>query len=346
MSVASRILLFHCSGSKTTALHLFNPIQFIRNHYHGHQHVDRPARSSAGKFRADDPATGADLNLLTSSVALKNVNTLTKEPLQLRRSGRITNPTSKALKQLTMPTVPAKTAKASKSTAKKGKASATKSKAVPAAKSIFPNLSGAVSASSGSTKKRKTTDAAEKSASKAPPAKRPKTETVKPTPVKATARATKPRAIINQAPDSPLHVYVFGEGSSGELGLGDARNAIDVKRPRLNPHLLPEKVGVVHLACGGMHVAALTRDGKVLTWGVNDQGALGRDTKWEGGLRDMDADSDDEDSTGLNPLESTPGAITTFPEGTVIVKLSAGDSHTLALTDDGKVFGWGTFRVS
>lgn len=45
-----------------------------------------------------------------------------------------------------------------------------------------------------------------------------------------------------------------------------------------------EKVGVVQLSAGGMHVAALTFDGKVLTWGVNDNYALGRDTPWEGGL--------------------------------------------------------------
>ncbi|KAL8700165.1 MAG: hypothetical protein Q9224_001088 [Gallowayella concinna] len=259
-----------------------------------------------------------------------------------------------------MPADTAKTVRSAKTAIKKGKATAAKNKPTPAANSIFPNLPGAASASASgeSSKKRKTADATEKSAGKAPPAKRPKTDPSKPTeakaasskpasrtaPKKAPKPQPKPKVAINQAPDSPLHVYVFGEGSSGELGLGDAKNAIDVKRPRLNPHLSAEKVGVVHLACGGMHVAALTRDGKVLTWGVNDQGALGRDTKWDGGMREMDADSDDEDNAGLNPLESTPGAITTFPEGTVIVKLSAGDSHTLALTDDGRVFGWGTFR--
>ncbi|KAF2872751.1 hypothetical protein BDV95DRAFT_662423 [Massariosphaeria phaeospora] len=32
----------------------------------------------------------------------------------------------------------------------------------------------------------------------------------------------------------PLKVFVFGEGSSGELGLGATKKAIDVKRPRFN----------------------------------------------------------------------------------------------------------------
>ncbi|KZF22712.1 RCC1/BLIP-II protein [Xylona heveae TC161] len=160
-----------------------------------------------------------------------------------------------------------------------------------------------------------------------------------------------PHVPINKAPTQKLHVFVFGEGSSGELGLGTAKNCVDVKRPRLNPHLPAATVGVVHVACGGMHVAALTHDNRILTWGVNDQGALGRDTAWEGGLKDIDdnksdASSSDESDSGMNPREATPTAIpdTAFPEGTKFVQLACGDSTTFALTDDGLVYGWGTFR--
>lgn len=38
---------------------------------------------------------------------------------------------------------------------------------------------------------------------------------------------------------------------------------------------------VVQVAAGGMHGAAITADGGVWTWGVNDEGALGRQTKGE-----------------------------------------------------------------
>ncbi len=169
--------------------------------------------------------------------------------------------------------------------------------------------------------------------------------------IKQPVSNLKAKVVINQRPSQRLDVYVFGEGSSSELGLGTAKTAIDVKRPRLNPLLSAKQIGVVHIACGGMHVAALTHDNKILTWGVNDQGALGRDTVWEGGLKDMDDnDSDDSDKSdsGLNPAESNPTAIpaSSFPENTQFVKLAAGDSHSLALTDDGHVYGWGTFRVS
>lgn len=194
-----------------------------------------------------------------------------------------------------------------------------------------------------------------KAPAKAPRKRKSDNEEERPPPTKK-ARVTKqpavrPKIVINHVPTQRLDVFVFGEGSSSELGLGTAKTAIDVKRPRLNPLLSSDDVGVVQIAAGGMHVAALTHDNKILTWGVNDNGALGRDTEWEGGLKDMDDnDSDDSDNSdsGLNPKEATPIQVpaSDFPEGTVFTKLSTGDSHTLALTDEGLVYGWGCFRVS
>ncbi|CAF3557051.1 unnamed protein product [Fusarium graminearum] len=235
------------------------------------------------------------------------------------------------------------------------------------------------------TKKTKTTERVVKTATK-PAAK---AKTTKPAASKAKAKATseepeekkpaakakaaKPAAAkkaepkkktsfpgigkkINEAPTKILDVYVFGEGSSGELGLGSKRinnkKPIDVKRPRLNDNLAAATTGVVQISCGGMHAVALTHDNKILTWGVNDQGALGRDTTWDGGLRDMDSaedsDSDDEDDSGINPKESTPTAVDDefFAPGTKFVQVVASDSASFTLTEDGRVYGWGTFRSS
>ncbi|KAI1458679.1 regulator of chromosome condensation 1/beta-lactamase-inhibitor protein II [Annulohypoxylon moriforme] len=156
---------------------------------------------------------------------------------------------------------------------------------------------------------------------------------------------------FNNIPTKPFDVFVFGEGSSGELGLGskkfEGKKPIDVKRPRINHNLK----GVVDIACGGMHCIALTNEQAVFTWGVNDDRALGRDTYWEGGTRDVDDDSDsddDSDDTGVNPNESTPGRVdlSILPEGTKISQVAATDSASFILTDDGWVYGWGTFRGS
>ncbi|KAJ2970520.1 hypothetical protein NUW58_g9669 [Xylaria curta] len=98
-----------------------------------------------------------------------------------------------------------------------------------------------------------------------------------------------------------------------------------------------------------MHAIALTKDNRVLTWGVNDDKALGRDTTWAGGVRDVDAEDsedDDDDDTGVNPRESTPAQIDNGELGPddIICKVAATDSASFLLTTDGFVFGWGTFR--
>lgn len=169
---------------------------------------------------------------------------------------------------------------------------------------------------------------------------------------------------INFAPTNPLEVFVFGEGSAGELGLGarklDGRMPIDVKRPRKNPLLSAPTAGIVQIACGGMHGIALTKDNKILTWGVNDQGTLGRNTDWDGGYVAVDgaadgaeqgsasASEDEDDDSGLNPRESTPAEIDMkyFAPGTKFAQVAASDSASFALTEDGRVYSWGTFRVS
>ena len=63
---------------------------------------------------------------------------------------------------------------------------------------------------------------------------------------------------------------------------------------------------------------------QVHTWGCNDEGALGRITNCE------------EDNFYAGCVEGL--------EGTV-VQITAGDCHTAALTNDGRVYAWGTFRV-
>ncbi|POS85049.1 hypothetical protein EPUL_002874, partial [Erysiphe pulchra] len=169
-------------------------------------------------------------------------------------------------------------------------------------------------------------------------------------------KVIKEPVIINNPPTQRLDIYVFGEGSAGELGLGAQKIAgkspVDVKRPRLNQRLSAKSVGVVQLAVGGMHCAALTHDNRILTWGVNDQGALGREAAQGGKMMDLkenaesDSDSDDNEDSGLNPNEAEPREIdyTNIEEGTKFAAVYAGDSTTFALTTDGYVYGWGTFR--
>jgi len=103
-------------------------------------------------------------------------------------------------------------------------------------------------------------------APKATLASRKRKATATPEPAVAKKAKVAPKGpVINHAPTQRLDVFVCGEGSSGELGLGTSKKAIDVKRPRLNVNLAADSVGVVQIVAGGMHAMALTHDNKILT---------------------------------------------------------------------------------
>lgn len=113
------------------------------------------------------------------------------------------------------------------------------------------------------------------------------------------------------------HIYVFGSGDCGQLALGE-----DVEQslvPKLHPFF--EKIPIVSVVAGGLHSLALSADGRVFSWGCNDEKALGHAFP-----------------------EFVVGQVEGL-EGKRIVQVAAGDSISAALTDEGKVFSWGTFRV-
>ena len=143
---------------------------------------------------------------------------------------------------------------------------------------------------------------------------------------------------------------MFGSGGGGELGLGytrrNGKKPMGVQRPRLNDLLDASTVGIVQIAVGGMHCVALSHDNKIYTWGVNDNGALGRDTSRDSSDGSDSEDSDDDD-IDLNPKESTPTVIPSnfFEKDTQFAQVVACDSASFALTATGSVYGWGTFCV-
>ncbi|EXF86573.1 hypothetical protein CFIO01_06835 [Colletotrichum fioriniae PJ7] len=136
-----------------------------------------------------------------------------------------------------------------------------------------------------------------------------------------------------ERPAQVLDINVWGSGENSELGLGP--RVTQAPRPRAQKSLLP--YDIVQISAGGMHCAALTNDGEVLTWGVNDDGALGR-------VKTPDTPEESPQDL-LDPFESTPGLVH-FEDQVDIVQVATTNSACFALTSEGTVYGWGSFAVS
>ena len=113
-------------------------------------------------------------------------------------------------------------------------------------------------------------------------------------------------------------VLVHGSGECDQLGLGEG--VLERKKPTLLKVLSDKKV--VSVAVGSLHNLALTSDGRVFSWGCNDDGALGRAGQ-----------------------ENIPLPIATFDE-VPIKKISVGDCHSAFLDFAGRLWLCGTYKDS
>ena len=109
-------------------------------------------------------------------------------------------------------------------------------------------------------------------------------------------------------------VWSWGYGGDGRLGHGDTQI-----------QLLPKKIQgfagqrVVAVSAGGYHSLAITADGSVWSWGWRASGRLGH--------------GDTQNQLLPKKIEALAGQR--------VVAVSAGGSHSLALTADGAVWSWG-----
>ena len=108
-------------------------------------------------------------------------------------------------------------------------------------------------------------------------------------------------------------------GDCGQRGLGqdtlDCNSLSSVAIP------LPTGANVRSVAAAGLHCIAVTDAGGLLSWGCNDDGALGREGD-----------------------ETTPAPVTAL-DGIAIEKIACGDCHSAAIArDSGALYTWGVYR--
>ena len=116
------------------------------------------------------------------------------------------------------------------------------------------------------------------------------------------------------------HLYTWGNNSKGQLGLGRSSDMV------YSPTLVESLAGIplAGLTCGGNHTVVVSRSGAVFAWGSNNHGQLGlgdtTDRVWPTQV------------STLRNLRILPGGV------------RAGLEHTVALTQEGGVFTWGSSR--
>ena len=117
-------------------------------------------------------------------------------------------------------------------------------------------------------------------------------------------------------------VYAWGLNQYGQLGNNTTTNSRSPIAVQAAGTPMAGKT-IVQIAAGANHNMVLTSDGTVYAWGWNYHGQLGNNTK-----------------TNSNTIVAVQ-TIGTPLAGKKIVKIAAGQGHSLALTDDGMVYTWG-----
>jgi alpha-tubulin suppressor-like RCC1 family protein len=167
-------------------------------------------------------------------------------------------------------------------------------------------------------------------------------------------------------------VLAWGDDSGGQLGNGTSANSSSATPV---PADLPARTRVTAIAAGGDFSLALTADGRVLAWGDNFYGQLGIGTTTNrsvpvlvhlpartrvtaiaagpdyglaltSGGRVFAWGDNNENELGDNSAcnSSTPVPVD-LPAGSRVTTISADYTHSLAMTSDGRLLGWGDNHV-
>ncbi|XP_077975128.1 E3 ubiquitin-protein ligase HERC2-like isoform X2 [Styela clava] len=114
-------------------------------------------------------------------------------------------------------------------------------------------------------------------------------------------------------------VYATGYGASGRLGIGSSDS---IALPTLLESIQHVHICKVSVNSGGKHILALSSDGEVYSWGEGGDGKLGH---------------------GSRTSHDRPRIIESL-RGVEVVDISAGGSHSAAISSRGKLYTWGKGR--
>ncbi|KAI6130339.1 regulator of chromosome condensation 1/beta-lactamase-inhibitor protein II [Pisolithus croceorrhizus] len=155
------------------------------------------------------------------------------------------------------------------------------------------------------------------------------------------------------SPPSPrrpaAQLFVWGAGNFGQFGMGPDFLG-EFPSPKRNTWVDQkisegvfgsEGAGLEAIAAGGLHTLFVDEKGAVWSCGVNDDAALGRITK------DVPDPKNPGSSMDIDTLTAIPHPIQSLlDEKFRAVQITAGDSISAAISVDGELRVWGSFRAA
>uniref|UniRef100_A0A0D9VW53 RCC1-like domain-containing protein n=1 Tax=Leersia perrieri TaxID=77586 RepID=A0A0D9VW53_9ORYZ len=128
-----------------------------------------------------------------------------------------------------------------------------------------------------------------------------------------TAAVAEPRE--NDGTISRSRLWVWGQNQGSDY-------------PRLFWGAFAPNTVIRQVSCGAVHVMALSEDGLLQAWGYNEYGQLGRGYTSEG-------------LQGAHVLNAYARFLDEAPELVKIIRVSCGEYHTSAISENGEVYTWG-----
>lgn len=132
-------------------------------------------------------------------------------------------------------------------------------------------------------------------------------------------------------------IYTWGRAKGGVLGHLNL-SSVNLSLPKLIESLSDIKFS--QMSCGQHHMAAISNEGFLYTWGNNEHGRLGHDP--EPNL-DTNKKLVNTQSIFLSGA-SMPKRVLGELSDKKCVQVSCGQLHTLCLTSDGSVYTWGSYK--
>ncbi|KIK78236.1 hypothetical protein PAXRUDRAFT_834651 [Paxillus rubicundulus Ve08.2h10] len=163
------------------------------------------------------------------------------------------------------------------------------------------------------------------------------------------------RPYFNPLPTAAPHprpanqLFVWGAGNFGQFGMGP--DLLDeFSFPKRNTWVdqkiqegafSKEGAGLEAIAAGGLHTLFIDEKGTIWSCGVNDDAALGRVTK------DVPDPNKPDSFMDIDALTSFPHPLQSLvDEKFRAVRIAAGDSVSAAISEEGELRVWGSFRAA